>query len=129
MEDDIFQDFEMIGQTGFQSATNEYGEERLSLDKHLFLKSPSTYIFEAEGELGSKHFQIKKGDIVIIDRKLEVKPGRLVVIVIGPDFHIGKFVHFEGQMYLMPQRILLKNDDDVEKKVWGVIRAIVNLYA
>jgi hypothetical protein len=54
MEDDIFQDFEMIGQTGFQSATNEYGQERLSLDKHLFLKSPSTYIFEAEGELDSK---------------------------------------------------------------------------
>jgi DNA polymerase V len=129
MEDDIFQDFEMIGQTGFQSATNEYGQERLSLDKHLFLKSPSTYIFEAEGELGSKHFQIKKGDIVIIDRKLEVLPGRLVVIVIGADFHLGKYVIFEGKAYLMPQKIMLISDDDVEKRVWGVVRAIINLYA
>ncbi len=128
MDDDIFQDFEMEGQTGFQSATNEYGQDRLSLDKLLFLTSPSTYIFEAEGELGSKHFQVKKGDIVIIDRKLEVKHGRLVVIVIGSEFHLGKYVLYDGKPYLMPQRIQLKDGEDIEKRVWGVIRGILNFY-
>ena len=128
MDDDIFQDFEMNGQTGFQSATNEYGQKRLSLDEFLYLKAPSTYIFEAEGELGSKHFQIKKGDLVIIDRKLKVVHGRLVAMVIGSDFWIGKYVVFEGKAYLMPQKIHLKDEDDVDNRVWGVVRAIINLY-
>lgn len=129
MDDDIFQDFEMAGQTGFQSATNEYGEKRLSIDKYLNLASPSIYIFEAEGKFASKHFHIKPGDFIVIDRKLEVFHKCLVALVIGSDFFIGEYILDNGKAYLMPHKIQLNNTDDVEKKVWGVIKVIINMCA
>lgn len=122
------EEFEYEGQTGFQSACTEYAQKTLSLDELFSLKAPSIYIWRATGGRGKK-FQINEGDLVIVDRKLN-KPirGRLYVVIVGDDFHLGEYHSENGKAYLMPQKIPLDNDLDFETKIWGGIVAIINIY-
>lgn len=124
MEDE----FEYDGQTGFQSACNEYAQKTLSLDNLFGLRAPNIYLFRATGGEGKK-FHIKEGDVVIIDRKLNhPKIGSLYVVIVGNEFHLGEYAVIHNKPFLVPQMICLQNDADFEARIWGGIVAIINIY-
>lgn len=122
-------DFDYEGQTGFQSACTEYAQKTLSLDALFSLRAPNIYLWRASGGIGKK-FQIRKGDIVIVDRKL-IKPkvGSLYVVIVGSEFHLGEYTLINNKPFIAPQMIALHNDFDFEAKIWGGIVAIVNIYS
>lgn len=125
MEDE----FKYEGQTGFQSACTEYAQKNLSLDDLFTLKAPNIYLWRAAGGEGKK-FQIREGDIVIVDRKLnKPKVGSLYVVIVGSEFHLGEFAYIKTKPFLVPQMICLQSEGDFEAKIWGGIVAIINIYS
>jgi hypothetical protein len=130
MEDDIFQDFEMVGQTGFQSATNEYGVERLSLDALFGLKAPSILLRRATQNFEGRNFRISAGDIIIIDKKLNKPQNNKLFAVIGNgDFYIGEYAIIQNKPYLKPLMIPLSNEFESDYEIIGGIVAIINIYS
>jgi len=121
-------DFDYKGQTGFQSACTEYAQKNLSLDELFSLKAPNIYLWRATGGIGKK-FHIREGDLVIVDRKLN-KPqlGKLYVVIVGSEFHLGEYVQIQGIPFLAPQMINLQNQWDFQSLIWGGIVAIINVY-
>lgn len=124
------EDFEYEGQTGFQSACTEYAQKTLSLDDLFSLRAPNIYIWRAGEGIGKK-FHIKKGDLVIVDRKLnKPKIGGLYVVIVGEsEFHLGEYAFIQGKPFLTPQMICLQNDAHLSTLVWGGIVAIINVYS
>lgn len=47
-------EFEYIGQTGFQSACTEYAQKNLSLDDHFAFRAPKVYWWRATGGRSKK---------------------------------------------------------------------------
>lgn len=122
-------EFEYEGQTGFQSACTEYAQKNLSLDDLFALRAPNIYMWRATGGEGRK-FQIREGDLVIVDRKLnKPKIGGLYVVIVGSEFHLGEYTMIQNKPFLVPQMICLKNDSDFEVQVWGGVVAIINIYS
>ncbi len=130
MEDGIFQDFEMVGQTGFQSATNEYGVERLSLDSLFGLKAPSIFLRKANQNFEGRNFKISVGDIIVIDKKL-IKPqkNKLYAVIGNGDFFIGEYGIIQNKPYLKPLMIPLSNEFESDFEIIGGIVAIINIYS
>lgn len=123
------EEFEYVGQTGFQSACTEYAQNNLSLDSLFALRAPNIYLWRATGGHGKK-FQVKEGDIIIVDRKLlKPKIGSLYVVIVGSEFHLGEFTMIQNKPFLVPQMICLQNDLDFEAKIWGGVVAIINIYS
>ena len=64
------------------------------------------------------------GDLLIVDRSLEVKSNSVVVAVIDGDFTVKKIKKDSGNLYLIPQNkkykpILLENNMDFQ--IWGIV--------
>jgi len=106
--------FEYKGQTGFQSACNEYAQDTLSLDDFFKTNSPSIYIWRASGSV-SRNIHIKDNDIVIVDRKYN-KPmnGKVYVIIVEDEFRLARFPFQVNQ--------------ETEVVIWGGVVGIINLY-
>lgn len=118
---------EDYGQTGFQSPCGEFAQLLISLDLELNIKGASTFIFRAEGK--SKYFNIKHGDLIIVDRKLKLRHDCHVMAMIEGQFCYGKYVIHLGKHYLMPFKIQLGTDELNENYIWGVVRATIGVWA
>lgn len=119
--------FQYNGQTGFQSACDEYAQAELSLDKLFQLKSPSVYLWRASG-IGQKNFNIREGDLLIIDRKFN-KPviGRIYIAEHEGEFHLVQLRKAHSGLILWPLNIHLSISDEICFQVWGAVVAIVNI--
>lgn len=119
--------FQYNGQTGFQSACDEYAQSELSLDKLFQLKSPSVYLWRASG-VGQKNFNIKDGDLLIIDRKFN-KPviGRIFIAEYEGEFHLVQLRKINSELMLWPLNLSFSLADEISFQVWGAVVAIVNI--
>ncbi len=121
------EDFVYEGQTtGFHPSSTEYAQPIPSLDSLFCLSDESIFLFAAEGGQG-KHFHVKGGDILVIEKGVEPIPGRAYIFHIGENFHMGWYRIIDGRPILLPQKIYLDGEMDFEARVWGGIVAIIHL--
>ena len=73
-----------VAATGsFPSPAQDYYEGRLDLDRHLIRNPAATFVLRVRGD-GLRSAGILDGDELIVDRSLELCPGRTVVVVLVP---------------------------------------------
>jgi len=108
--------------TGFQSPCAEYAEEKLSLDKKFLFNPPAMFIVRVGSN--SPHFNIKKGDYLIIDRSLQPKPYDLIIAVINNEFKVARLDQRGKSRTLFPYNIPIGVDDMDENFIWGVVSSL-----
>lgn len=108
--------------TGFQSPCAEYAEEKLSLDKKFLSNPPAMFIVKVSSN--SPHFNIKKGDYLVVDRSLQPKPYDLIIAVIGNEFKVARFDQQGKSRTLFPYNIPIGVDEMDENFIWGVISSL-----
>ena len=108
---------------GFPSPAEDHMDISLDINEYLVKHPSSTFYIYVKGDsmIDSGIFD---GDLLIVDRSLEVKSNSVVVAVIDGDFTVKKIKKDSGNLYLIPQNkkykpILLENNMDFQ--IWGIV--------
>ncbi|MBN2802779.1 MAG: translesion error-prone DNA polymerase V autoproteolytic subunit [Deltaproteobacteria bacterium] len=112
---------------GFPSPAQDFLEYALDFNKDM-IKNPDTTFYARVVGNSMIDEGINQGDLLLIDRSIEVTEGVLAVCAVDGDFTL-KRIHKEGKrLFLMPANksfnpIEIKADQQFE--VWGVVEYII----
>ncbi|MFC2075033.1 LexA family protein [Bdellovibrionota bacterium] len=110
---------------GLFGISEDFTEKYLSLDERFIQNKASTYFFEAESD--SMKPLICPGDILIVDRSLECRSGRVVVASISGEFVCKRFVRTADGVVLRSENRAYRDinvTEEMELVVFGVVRGI-----
>ena len=89
-------------QCGFPSPAADYAENDLSLNDYFVKNRDATLIIEARGD-SMIDAGIFEGDILMIDRSIEPRPGDIVLAYLQGEFTLKTLKFANGQPELHPQ--------------------------
>ncbi len=113
---------------GFPSAADDYVENQLDLNKFLIQHPAATFFIRVEGD-SMINAGIYSGDLLIVDRALEVRHGRIVVAQINGEFTVKRIEHRARHTYLVPENKNYKPQritDEMSFDVWGVVTFVIH---
>ncbi|OLU22921.1 peptidase S24 [Pseudomonas sp. PA15(2017)] len=110
---------------GFPSPAQDHLEQKISLDEVLGINAPQTYLVRVGGDsmIGVGIFD---GDVVVVDKSLDVVSGDVVIGAVNSDPVLKTYIRQGLQVILQsenskyPPRYILEGD---EFEVWGVVTA------
>lgn len=114
--------------TGFGAAADDYAERGIDLNEQLIKNKPATFFMRVNSDamIGAG---IHNGDVVIVDRSLEVKNGKVIIAVLDGEMLIRRLEINNGKKRLSPATKKLSsieiNDSNVFS-VWGVVTYVIH---
>lgn len=112
---------------GFPSPADDYLEKAIDLNEYLIKKPSATFLVRAKGDsmVGAGIFD---NSILIVDRSLESRNGRICVVRLYDEFTVKRFFHYGTFITLKSENPKFKDkviqpDEDFE--IWGVVRSII----
>lgn len=108
---------------GFPNPAEESGSVPLDLNKLVIKHPASTFYMRVDGD-SMVDRGIYTGDLVVIDKSLEIRSGDLVVAYVNGEFTLKTFKQADNRGYLLPanpkyQPIVL--DENTDFQIWGVV--------
>ena len=108
---------------GFPSPAEDHMDVSLDINEYLVKHPSSTFYIYVRGD-SMINSGIFDGDLLIIDKSLEVKSNSIVVAVINGEFTVKKIKKDSDNLYLIPDNknykpILLETNMDFQ--IWGVV--------
>ena len=117
-------------QAGFPSPADDHLEDALDLNTHLIHHKAATFFVKAQGDsmLGAG---IQQGDILIVDKSLGAKSGKIVIAVVDGEFTVKRLHKYKGNITLKaenPDFEDIKISGDDELIIWGVVTSVIHQY-
>ncbi|MAV10661.1 MAG: peptidase S24 [Synechococcus sp. MED850] len=113
---------------GFPSPADDYVEVGIDLNEQLIHHPTSTFFLRVSGDsmLGAG---IHDGDLLVVDRSLDPRPGRVVVAVLDGAFTLKRLVRHRGRLRLEAANsayppLELHRCGDVQ--IWGVAIHVIH---
>ena len=113
---------------GFPSPADDYVEVGIDLNEQLIQHPTSTFFLRVSGEsmLGAG---IHHGDLLVVDRSLDPRPGRVVVAVLDGEFTLKRLTQHQGRLRLEAANpayppLELHRCGDVQ--IWGVAIHVIH---
>ena len=112
---------------GFPSPADDFKEVRISLDKTLIKNKEATFYARVDGE-SMIEAGLDDGDLLVIDRSLEPKDGKIAVCFIDGNFTVKRLKVTGTEVMLMPENknykpILVTEDNEL--LIWGIVTFVV----
>jgi DNA polymerase V len=112
---------------GFPSPAADFNENKISLDKFLIKNPIATFYAKADGNsmIGAG---IDDGDIMVIDRSLEPRDGKIAVCFIDGEFTVKRIKIDTGCLYLMPENKEfqpIKVTEGNKIVIWGIVTYVI----
>jgi DNA polymerase V len=112
---------------GFPSPAADFNEDKISLDKVLVKNFEATFYAKASGTsmIGAG---IDDGDIMVIDRSLEPRDGKIAVCCIDGEFTVKRIKIEKDALYLMPENPAfqpIKIAEENKLIVWGIVTYVI----
>ena len=113
---------------GFPSPADDYIDVGIDLNEALIRHPSSTFFLRVSGdsmiEAGIQH-----GDLLVVDRSLEARPGQIVVAVLDGAFTLKRLARHRGQLRLEAANsayppLELHRCGDVQ--IWGVAIHVIH---
>ncbi|MBT4746852.1 MAG: translesion error-prone DNA polymerase V autoproteolytic subunit [Candidatus Thioglobus sp.] len=117
-------------QAGFPSPADDHLEDRLDLNKHLIHHQESTFFVRAQGE-SMLNAGIHPGDILIVDKSLPAKSGKIVIAVVDGEFTVKRLYKYKGVVSLKAENPEFKDieiNEGSELIIWGVVTSVIHQY-
>jgi DNA polymerase V len=122
----------MTAACGFPSPAEDFFREddRLDLNDKLIANPAATFLVRADCGGSMVDYGIQDGDLLIVDRSMNARPGHTVVVLWEGGFTVKK-------LYVRGNRIVLASSagyppiivpEDVELDVWGVVRSNIHFH-
>jgi DNA polymerase V len=112
---------------GFPSPAEDFKELRISLDKELVKNVDATFYARVRGN-SMVDANIEDGDLLVIDRSIETRNGKIAVCMIDGEFTIKRLKVEKDCVYLMPENKLfkpMKVTHENELIVWGIVTYVI----
>ncbi len=113
---------------GFPSPADDYLDGEIDLSRHLIERPAATFLMRVAGE-SMRGAGILDGDMVVVDRSLEPKPGDAVVAVMGGEMTLKRFRRLKnGRAALQaenpdfPEFVI---GEELPAEIWGVVVGVV----
>lgn len=120
------QDIYTTNATGFGAAADDYAERGIDLNEQLIRNKPATFFLRVNSDAMTGH-GIYKNDVVIVDRSLEPKTGKVIIAVVDGELLIRKLEKLEGKIFLVAsQKKLQPIDVSQGLDVWGVVTYVIH---
>lgn len=122
----------MTGACGFPSPAEDFFREddRLDLNEKLIANPAATFLVQADCGGSMVDYGIQDGDLLIVDRSINARPGHTVVVLWEGGFTVKR-------LYMRGNRIVLAASagyapiivpEDIELDVWGVVRCNIHFH-
>lgn len=108
---------------GFPSPAQDHMEKRINFNELLNAHAPQVYTARAMGD-SMQGIGLYDGDLMVVDRSLEVRPGAIVIAAINGEVFVKRFCREQGNIVLRPEnpaykpRFIMEGD---ELEIWGVV--------
>lgn len=113
--------------TGFGAAADDYAERGIDLNEQLVRNKAATFFMRVSSD-AMIDAGIHPGDVVIVDRSLEARSGKIIIAVVEGELLIRLLEIKEGMALLHPAN-KKKNIIEVaqkDMKVWGVVTYVIH---
>ena len=117
---------------GFPSPAEDFfrEEDRLDLNEKLIANPPATFLAWADCGGSMVDYGIFDGDLLVIDRSINARPGHIVLAVWEGGFTLKKLL-VRGKHFILAAStgfapIIVP--EDVELDVWAVVRSNVHFH-
>ncbi len=112
---------------GFPSPSIDHIEKKIDLNEVLINHPNATYFGRAKGK-SMINAGIEDGDLLVIDRSIEPKDGKIILCYINGEFTVKLLSMEKNKIILKPynnnySQIEIENFDDFQ--VWGVVTHII----
>lgn len=114
--------------TGFGAASDDYAGRGIDLNEQLIKNKPATFFMRVNSDamIGAG---IHIGDVVIVDRSLEGKNGKVVIAVLDGEMLIRKLEINNGKKRLLPatkKLSAIEINESSSFSVWGVVTFVIH---
>ena len=117
-------------QAGFPSPADDHLEDTLDLNTHLIHHQEATFFVKAQGDsmIGAG---IHQGDILIVDKSLTPKSGKVVIALVDGEFTVKRLHKYKGNITLKAENpefedIKIRGTDELI--IWGVVTSVIHQY-
>jgi len=112
---------------GFPSPAADFDETKISLDNVLVKNHEATFYAKASGTsmIGAG---IDDGDIMVIDRSLEPRDGKIAICFVDGEFTVKRIKIKKDGIYLMPENSAfepIKVTENNELIIWGIVTYVI----
>lgn len=112
---------------GFPSPAADFDETRVSIDQIVVKHKEATFYAKASGNsmIGAG---IDDGDILVIDRSLEARDGKIAVCFVDGEFTVKRIKVEQDCVYLLPENPKfepIKVTEENELIIWGIVTHVV----
>ena len=112
---------------GFPSPAADFESDQISLDQFLVKNPLATFYAKANGT-SMTGAGIDDGDIMVIDRSLEPKDGKIAVCFIDGEFTVKRIKTDIDCLWLMPENKAFQPIKVTEENllvIWGIVTYVV----
>jgi DNA polymerase V len=116
---------------GFPSPAEQYIESPLDLNELLVKKAAATFFVRASGE-SMTGAGIRSGDILVVDRSLEVTDGAIVIAAVDNEFTVKFFRRDARGVRLEAANPAFRPicfSEGMELRIFGVVTACIHQFA
>ena len=109
--------------TGFGAPADDYAERGIDLNEQLVRNKPATYFFRMTGD-AMVDAGIMNGDILVVDRSIKAKSGKIVVANLNGEMLVRRFEQTFNKIRLIPDTrrlAAIEVDPFSEFSIWGVV--------
>jgi DNA polymerase V len=120
------QDVNTANTTGFGAAADDYAERGIDLNEQLIRNKPATFFLRVNSD-AMTGAGIHIGDVVIVDRSLEPKNGKVVIAVVDGELLIRRLELAGTKTLLVAANKKLASIDATDRlNLWGVVTYIIH---
>ena len=113
---------------GFPSPADDFKEIRISLDRELVKNGDATFYAKVSGD-SMINAGIYNNDIIIVDRSIKPKHGKIVVAALDGQMTIKRLYRHDDKIMLLPENELFKPIEILESMdmvIWGVATNVIH---
>jgi DNA polymerase V len=113
---------------GFPAPGDDYIERYLDLNQQLIKHPAATFMVIASGDsmMGAG---IRSGDLLIVDKSLEAKHGKIVIAAINGELTVKRLSKVADRLQLLPENPAYQPIDITENHelvIWGVVTHVIH---
>jgi len=113
---------------GFPSPAEDYIEGSLDLNRHLIKHPAASFFVRVTGD-SMIQAGIHSGDLLLVDRALEARSGRVVIAVVNGELTVKRLYQRQGRLFLVPENPdyePLEITEAMDFQVWGVVTTVIH---
>lgn len=115
---------------GFPSPAEDFSELKISLDQTLVKNKEATFYARVSG-YSMLDAGMSDGDILVIDRSIEPKDGKIAVCYLDNAFTVKRIKVEKDAVYLMPENAAyqpIKVTEENQLIIWGIVTYVIKAF-